>query len=281
MKEIIKDCEFGGERPLYFGRHLRLENVIINPGESALKETEDIEADRCEFRGKYPFWCTKGFTVTNCIFREGARAALWYSEDCVMEDTLVEAPKMFREMDRTSLLRVRIPFAQETFWMCRGIKLRDVEVSKADYCYFHSCDIDIEDYRHQGNYSFQYCRNVVIRNAHIDSKDAFWNTENVLVENSSLNGEYLGWYSKGLTLRGCHISGTQPLCYAEDLVLENCTFDDDADLAFEYSCVRAEVKGNITSVKNPRTGSIKADSIGEIIIDENLRAPGDCKINGL
>ena len=31
-------------------------------------------------------------------------------------------------------------------------------------------------------------------------------------------------------------------------------------------------------VKNPRTGSIVADEIGEIIIDKNIKAPADCVI---
>ena len=56
------------------------------------------------------------------------------------------------------------------------------------------------------------------------------------------------------------------------------TFADDADLAFEYSSVKATIKGHITSIKNPKTGFIKADSCGEVIIDENIKAPGDCDI---
>ena len=276
--EIIRNTEFGGERPLYGKRGLRLENVVINPGESALKETAGIEAVGCEFKGKYPFWCTDGFTVDRCVFREGARAALWYSRDLRMTNCLVEAPKMFREMDNLSLEGVRFTNALETFWDCRGISLKDVEVENADYIYMHSSGIRIQDYRQQGNYSFQYCKDVEIRNAVMDTKDAFWMTENVTVYDSRINGEYLGWYSKNLTLVNCHIEGTQPLCYAEDLVLENCTFGPDADLAFEYSTVKATIKGNITSVKNPRSGMISAGSIGEVIIDHNIKAPGDCRI---
>ena len=74
------------------------------------------------------------------------------------------------------------------------------------------------------------------------------------------------------------IGGTQPLCYCENLVLENCRMEPDADLAFEYSTVRATVLGRITSVKNPTSGFIKADEIGEVIIDENLKQPGNCEI---
>lgn len=277
--KLIVDEEFGGERPLFGSHGLRLENVTIHAGESALKECSDIVAVGCRFEGKYPFWHVKGFTIENCLFTEGARAALWYSSDLNMADTLVEAPKMFREMERLDLRGVRIPDAQETLWHCGHVKLRDVEVAKADYLFMHSHDIDIENYRQQGNYSFQYCRNVVIRNAVIDSKDAFWNTENVTVYDSVITGEYLGWHSRNLRLVNCRISGTQPLCYATDLVMENCEMADDADLCFEYSTLHASIRGRVHSIKNPRSGQIKADAVGEIIIDENVMQPADCIIS--
>ncbi len=276
--DIIRNEEFGGERPLFASHHLHLVDVTIHAGESALKECSDITAEKCRFEGKYPFWHVDGFRIKDCLFTPGARAALWYSRNLDMTDTRVEAPKMFREMQHLRLERVVIPDAQETLWHCTDVTLRDVEVHGADYLFMHSADIDIENYHQQGNYSFQYCRNVEIRNAKIDSKDAFWNTEDVTVRDSTLTGEYLGWHSRRLHLINCHISGTQPLCYARDLVLENCTFDADADLAFECSTLYADIRGNITSVKNPISGHIIANGIGELIIDENIRQPADCKI---
>lgn len=278
MKKI-ENREFGGERPLFGSHRLHLDNVTIHAGESALKCCSDITATNCRFEGKYPFWHVRGFVVDHCVFTPGARAALWYSSDLTMTDTQVDAPKMFREMQNLSLTNVRIPDAQETLWHCRGIRMRDVEVAHADYLFMHCEDIDIEHYRQQGNYSFQYCRNVVVRDAVIDSKDAFWNTENVTLINCRLTGEYLGWHSKGLRLVDCHISGTQPLCYATDLVMENCTLAPDCDLAFEDSSLQASISGAITSVKNPKSGSIVADSIGELIIDEHVLAPADCIIS--
>ena len=276
--KLIANKEFGGERPLYCERDLRLENVTVHAGESALKETAAIEAVGCRFEGKYPLWCCDGFTVRDCVFTEGARAALWYSRGLLMEDTLVEAPKMFREMEDMTLRRVRIPNALETLWSCRGVTLEDVSVDKGDYLFMRSSGIRIDRLRLNGNYSFQYCKDVVIRNSVLNTKDAFWETENITVYDSVIEGEYLGWYSKGLRLINCRIGGTQPLCYATDLVLENCTLDADADLAFEYSTVQADIRGAVTSVKNPRSGRIVADSIGEIILDANIKAPGDCEI---
>ena len=276
--ETISNSEFGGERPLFASHGLRLEDCTIHVGESALKCCSDIEAVRCRFEGKYPFWHVKGFRVEDCVFSPGARAALWYSTDCVMRNTQVDAPKMFREMDGIDLENVNIPDAEETLWHCSNVKLRKVSVQKADYLFLHSANIDIADYRQEGNYSFQYCHNVLIRNAEIHSKDAFWGTENVTVEDSSLSGEYLGWHSKGLRLVRCRISGTQPLCYCHGLVLEDRTFDADADLAFEDSDLRATILSGITSIKNPRSGEIRVKSVGEVIIDKNILPPADCKI---
>lgn len=276
--EIIENKEYGGERPLFAAHDLRLEGVVIHAGESALKCSTGIVAEDCRFEGKYPFWHTTDFEVRRCLFTPGARAALWYSRNLVMTDTLVEAPKMFREMHNLSLKNVQIPDAQETLWHCSGLRLENVEVANADYLMMHCSDIYIHNYRQQGNYSFQYCRDVEIHNAHIDSKDAFWNTERVSVYDSEITGEYLGWHSRDLRLVRCRISGTQPLCYAHGLVLEDCTFAPDCDLAFEDSELQASISGNITSVKNPRTGHIIADGIGQTILDQHLLAPGDCTI---
>ncbi len=276
--EIIKDQYLEGERPLYARHGLRIENVTIGPGESSLKEGSDLEAEDCEFKGKYPFWECKHVTIKNCIFREGGRAAIWYSKDIEMADCLVEAPKMFRRISGLKLENVQFPNALETFWDCKDIEAKNIEADKGDYIFMHCSDIKIDGFRLQGNYSFQYAKDVVIRNADMDTKDAFWEAEDVTVYDSRINGEYLGWYSKNLHLVNCKIGGTQPLCYCENLVLENCVFEEDADLAFEYSDVEASLIGPVTSVKNPSSGRINADSYGEIILDGNIKAPADCEI---
>lgn len=275
MKEI-KNQEFGGERPLYCEHDLYLEGVTIHAGESSLKETSNITAVNCRFEGKYPLWCCNGFTVRNCHFTEGGRAALWYSKDLLMEDTLVEAPKMFREMDGIKLRNVRIPNAGETLWHCRNIDMKDVEASKADYIFMHCENIRIDNLRLQGNYSFQWAKNIEIHNSVLDTKDAFWESENVTVYDSEISGEFLAWHSRNVRLVRCHLSGSQPLCYARGLVLEDCTFGPDADLAFEYSDVNATIKGDIVSIKNPRSGKINVSGSARLILDENIKAPASC-----
>ena len=276
--QLIKDKEFGGERPLFGSKDLRLENVTVHTGESALKNCRDIEAIDCRFEGKYPFWHVNGFRIDRCEFTPGARAALWYSRGLVMTDTQVDAPKMFREMHDIALERVRIPDAQETLWHCTGVRLRDVVVANADYIFFHCGHIYIDGYRQDGNYSFQYCRDVEIHNAVINSKDAVWNTENVTIYDSELTGEYLGWHSRNLRLVRCRISGTQPLCYCENLVMEDCVMADDCDRAFEDSDVHATVRSRIFSIVNPRSGEIHCEGVGDIHLDEFIKEPADCKI---
>lgn len=276
--KVIKDVSYEGERPLFGSRELLLKNVKILPGESALKHCRDIEVASCEFSGKYPFWHNENVLISDCLFHEGARAAIWYVKNLRMMDTQVNAPKMFREIDGLFLENVKLPDAQETCWNCRNVELYNVEAHKGDYIFMNNENMKLEGFLLQGNYSFQYAKNVEIHNSELHTKDAFWHSENVTVYDSVLDGEYLGWHSHNLRLVNCRITGTQPLCYAHNLVMENCTMGEDADLAFEYSSVQAQVNGHIVSVKNPESGHISADSIGEIIIDEYCENPGACKI---
>jgi hypothetical protein len=46
--------------------------------------------------------------------------------------------------------------------------------------------------------------------------------------------------------------------------MENC------DLAFERSTIQVDIRGKIDSVKNPLEGKITADSIGQIILEEEI-----------
>jgi len=278
MKKLISKTFFEGERPLFKTDNIRLEHVKFYPGESAIKECNNVEAYKCEFWSKYPFWHNENAVIEDCLFTVYSRAAIWHSQNLRMTNTLVEAPKMFREMDGLYLENVRMTSAAESCWSCRDVVLRNVEVKGGDYIFMNGKNLDIYGFRLQGNYSFQDAHNAVIRNSVLDSKDAFWNTENVTVYDSEIIGEYIGWHSRNLRLVNCKLSGTQPLCYVTNLVVENCTMTPDADLCFEYSTLDAVINGAVTSIKNPNTGRIRVGSVHEIILDENCRNPGACTI---
>ncbi|MDE6759473.1 MAG: DUF3737 family protein, partial [Lachnospiraceae bacterium] len=104
--------------------------------------------------------------------------------------------------------------------------------------------------------------------------------KNVTVRNSIVKGEYLGWFSEGLTLINCKIIGTQPLCYCKNLKLVNCTMEN-TDLAFEYSEVEADIQGHVDSIKNPKSGRIVVDRVGEIIQEDAvMKCEGEIVIRG-
>lgn len=278
--KTIKDKTFGGERPLFAIKDTRLENVTITEGESGIKCCQNIEADHCHFIGKYPWWHVDGSLITNCLFEVGSRSAIWYSNDMVMRDCVIEAPKFFREMHNLTVENVQFSDADETFWRVTGLTIRNVKLHEGTYPFMFCENVDVEGLESDSKYVFQYVRNAVIRNSRIITKDAFWETENVTIYDSVLDGEYLGWHSKNLRLVRCHIAGEQPLCYIDGLTLEDCTFDPACDRAFEDSSnIDATIKGSITEIKNPRSGRIIADSIGKLTIDENIKAPANCEIS--
>ena len=236
-------------------------------GESVLKECRDIVVKNCNFSLRYPFWHDINYRIENCSMDNLTRAALWYSKNGYISDSKLGGIKALRECDDTLLENCEI-ISPEFGWRSRGVEMRGCTV-ESEYFLFECRDIKLKDVKMKGKYSFQYVENAEIDNCNFDTKDAFWHCKNMTVRNSVLKGEYLGWYSDGLTLINCHISGTQPLCYCKNLKLINCT-TDGCDLSFEYSDVEADISGHIVSIKNPKSGIITVDSVGEIIKGDNV-----------
>jgi hypothetical protein len=276
--ELIKNKEFGGERPLFATHDLRLENITIVDGESGIKQCQNMECYDSKFYGKYPWWHVDGAKIENCYFAPGSRSAIWYTNDLVMKHCTIDGPKFFREMKNVELEDVTINDADETFWKVKGLRLKNVTLHEGTYPFMFSEDIYVDGLESDAKYVFQYCKNVEIHNAKIVTKDSFWECENITIYDSLLDGEYLAWHSKNVRLVNCHLAGEQLLCYAQNLVLENCTIDAACDRMFEYSTVEADIRGHIEHIKNPSSGHIIADSIGSVTIDENVRQPNNCVI---
>ena len=231
--ELIKDTSFSGERPLFASHDLHLDNVTILEGESAIKKCSNIIATNCRFEGNYPFWHVHGFTIDKCYFAVGGRSALWYSDSLKMTDTVIDVPKMFREMFDIDIENVVMNDADEVFWRCHDVRIRNLKLHGGTYPFMFSEGIYVDGLESDSKYVFQYVRNAEIHNAVITTSD---------------------------------------------LVLENCTFDPSCDRAFEYSALRADIRGSITNIKNPTSGHIVADSIGSVTIDANIELPADCVI---
>ena len=268
MEHKIVNQVFDEERALYNLQDTEVSNcTFAGPadGESVLKEARNVSVRECEFSLRYPLWHVRGFELDHVTMDELTRAAIWYAYDGVIKNTTLGGIKALRECEN---IRIEDSTAKspEFGWRTRKLSISRSEM-ESEYFLFECRDVAIDHLKMKGKYSFQYVENMTIEDSYLDTKDAFWHGKNITVKNSVLKGEYLAWFSENLTLIDCKIIGTQPLCYCENLKLINCTMED-TDLAFEYSSVEAEVNGHILSVKNPKSGTITADSVGEIIWDD-------------
>lgn len=265
-----------GERALFHSKNLRIYDTIFDDGESPLKESGNIELYGSMFKWKYPLWYCKDIKLKDCTLFEMARAGIWYTDNISVENTLIEAPKNFRRCRNVALRSVNFYNAQETLWNCDGVTMENVN-ARGDYFAMNTDNMKISNFELLGNYSFDGSRNIEMRNSRLISRDAFWNTENVTVYDSFISGEYLGWNSKNLTLVNCTVESLQGLCYIDNLVMKNCRLINTT-LAFEYSSADAEITGKIDSVLNPSEGTIRADYIGELILERDLVDTGRTKI---
>ncbi len=275
---IIQNKTMDEERALYALKDAKVIGCEFSgpaDGESALKECRSIEVEDCKFMLRYPLWHVEKASVSRCELSDGCRAALWYDKHIQIKDSRLMGVKALRECEDVALENCEIKSA-EFGWNCRGLDINNCSL-EAEYAFLNCENIKLDNFRLKGKYSFQYVKHAVITNSYLDTKDAFWHCDDITVVDSVIKGEYLAWYSNNLRLVRCKIIGTQPLCYAKGLVLEDCE-TENADLAFENSFVNATVNGSIVSVKNPLSGSITADDIGEIILDEHLPKTADCKI---
>ena len=276
QKKEIRQQYLTGERPLFMGKDLKIYDTIFDNGESPLKESRNIELYGSMFKWKYPLWYSKDILAEDCTWFEMARAGVWYTDNITVRNAMIEAPKNFRRCHGVVLENVDFPNAQETLWSCEQVKM-DRVTAKGDYFAMNCTDMKLNDFKLVGNYSFDGAKNVEIRNAKMLSKDAFWNSENVTVYDSFISGEYLGWNAKNLTLVNCTIESLQGMCYIDNLVMKNCKLINTT-LAFEYSTVDADIHGKIDSVLNPSGGTIRAEHIGDLIIEKDKIDPSKTKI---
>lgn len=112
--EIIENKTFDAERALYGSRSLEVRGCRFDgpaDGESALKESSDIIADRCFFNLRYPLWHVHGLKVRDSEMTSACRAALWYSDDIEITNTKMHGIKALRECGGVTVKKLRHCFA--------------------------------------------------------------------------------------------------------------------------------------------------------------------------
>ena len=276
--KLIEKQYFPNERDLYGADGLLLRDCTfdgVEDGESALKESKDIALENCYMNLRYPLWHDEKLSLDNVTMTENCRAALWYSKDIFIKNSNMLGIKALRECADAAIANTKI-VSPEFGWKSNGVTLNNCALT-SEYAFLLARDLSFHKVDFKGKYSFQYVENAAFEDCTLDTKDAFWHTKNVTVRNCVVKGEYLGWYSENLTFENCTIIGTQPLCYCKGLRLIDCK-TELCDLAFEYSQVQADIRGDIVSVKNPLAGVISADTIGEIIYTKDSKHPCACRV---
>ena len=268
--KIYKNERFGEERALYGVDGIKLVECSFDgeeDGESALKEGRNIECEGVYFNLRYPIWHDDRVLMKNCEMTELCRAALWYSNDIEIRNSKLHGIKALRECKDIKISDSDVK-SVEFGWFSHNIEIVNTKF-QGEYFMLQAKRLDMKNSSLLGKYSFQYIEDSVFENCNFDTKDAFWHAKNIVVKNSVVKGEYLAWYCENVTFENCTIIGTQPLCYCKGLRLINCTMID-CDLSFEKSEVEADIVGDIVSVKNVYSGYVKADSIDEIIVDDEM-----------
>ena len=266
--KIIEDQKFDQERAFYAACDLLIRNCAFDgpaDGESAVKESRNIQLEHVYCNLRYPFWHDHGLKITDSQLTPLCRAALWYSDHIEIEDTKMHGIKALRECSNVTIKNCDI-VSPEFGWSVKNIQMEKTK-AESEYFMMRSENLDFSEVELKGKYSFQYIKNGEFNGCIFDTKDAFWHGKNITVRNSVIKGEYLAWYSDGLTLINCKIMGTQPFCYCRNLKLVDCEMID-TDLCFEKSQVEATITTPVISIKNPISGQIVAPEVGEIIRDE-------------
>ncbi len=264
----IEGRTFDEERSLYGSSQVEAVNCRFDgpaDGESAFKESRDIIARDCYFNLRYPFWHDTNLLIDNCEMTSLCRAALWYSNYIDIRDTRMHGIKALRECSDVKISGCDI-VSPEFGWSVSRVKMTDSN-AESEYFMMRSDNLKFDHMKLKGKYSFQYISDSVFTNCEFDTKDAFWHARNVLVKDCIVKGEYLAWYCENVTFENCTIIGTQPLCYCKNLKLINCRMEG-CDLSFEKSDVEADIKSSVDSIKNPASGVIRVQSVGEIIRDD-------------
>lgn len=266
MVKIISKT-FDEERALYGSKDIYLEKCTFDgpaDGESAMKESSNIEVVDSYFNLRYPFWHDTKVRIKDSEMTEFCRAALWYSTDIEVENTKFHGIKALRECSDV-IIRDSDIVSPEFGWSVHNITMTGSR-AESEYFMMRSDNLRFENVEMKGKYSFQYIEDSEFINCKFDTKDAFWHAKNVVVKDSVVKGEYLAWYCENVTFENCLIIGTQPLCYCKGLKLIDCKMQD-ADLAFEKSDVDATILSDVISIKNPKSGTIRVNSVQEIIND--------------
>ena len=160
--KVIQNQNFDQERAFYGSRDIKVIDCKFDgeaDGESAFKESINVEAENCFFNLRYPFWHDDAVLINNCDMTSLCRAALWYSDNIVVKNTLMHGIKALRECKNVYLENVDID-STEFGWLSKKIKMVS-SAAQGEYFMLGSEYLDLCDIKFKGKYSFQYIKNAI------------------------------------------------------------------------------------------------------------------------
>ena len=134
--KLIENLEFDEERALYGSDGVLVKNCKfqgVADGESALKESKNIQVESCFWDLRYPFWHDTNLTIKFTELTENCRAALWYSKNILIEDCKLHGIKALRE--------------------CADVVIKNCDIISPEFGWFVQ-NIQMENCSMQGEYVF-------------------------------------------------------------------------------------------------------------------------------
>ena len=151
---------FDQERALYGQRDIQVTDCAFDgpaDGESAFKEGANIQALRCFFNLRYPFWHDDGLVIRDSELTPMCRAALWYSHHIEITNTKLHGIKALRECRNVRMqdCEIRSP---EFGWSVNGLAMERC-TAESEYFMLRAENLRFQKVEMKGKYSFQYIQN--------------------------------------------------------------------------------------------------------------------------
>ena len=176
--ERIENQTFDMERALYGSHEISVKNCSFDgpaDGESALKESSDINVEHCFCNLRYPFWHDHRLKITDSEMTPLCRAALWYSDHIEITGTKLHGIKALRECSDIIMKDCHI-VSPEFGWSVKNLKMEDCS-AESEYFMMRSQNLQFCRLKMTGKYSFQYIEDAVFEDCELDTKDAFWHAK--------------------------------------------------------------------------------------------------------
>ena len=141
--KIIEDQKFDQERAFYAACDLLIRNCAFDgpaDGESAVKESRNIQLEHVYCNLRYPFWHDHGLKITDSQLTPLCRAALWYSDHIEIEDTKMHGIKALRECSNVTIKNCD-NVSPEFGWSVKNIQMEKTK-AESEYYMMRSENLD-------------------------------------------------------------------------------------------------------------------------------------------